>query len=179
MENMNVRAMPPPHQNWGCLLGGVAFAGSFLAVGLGLFYVGWIGPRRAMDEVEPWIETPCAILESRLRPPNSPAARNTHSVLEIRYRYEFAGNHHESDRIGPWRERDARIELQKKAIQDYPVGKSTVCYVNPADPSQAVLERDHPFNKWLWFGSALFTIAGIAGLIVVVVGSWPRRSAHS
>lgn len=50
-------------------------------------------------------------------------------------------------------------------MRRYPKGKETVCYVNPADPSQAVLVREWSGTLWLGLLPLVFVAIGLGGVL--------------
>jgi hypothetical protein len=114
---------------------------------------------RAMHQ---WPEVPCVILsseiEQRVHDPQSPR--------EFRHRvsfgYEWQGEARSSERLSlrgsPWSSKQGLIE---KRAADYPVGGSSTCRVNPADPDFAVLKPDSLAPGYsIWF-PGLFVIGGL------------------
>jgi hypothetical protein len=90
-----------------------------------------------------WAETPATLLQARLEVHHDDSTTYRPTA---RYRYDFNGQryvndrvvlHGGSDNIGSYqRDRGAELERILKA------GGETVCYVDPADPAQAMLFRD-------------------------------------
>lgn len=118
-----------------------------------------------------WAQVPCLVLqaevaERRIAPNVAPDFR-----LGVLYRYEYAGKDYESDRWGlrgsmPRSERQAVEAL----IRQYPVGSRQTCWVNPQDPSMAVLKPDSRAAGYsLWF-PALFFLGGVG----MMFGAWKK-----
>ena len=120
--------------------------GAFFLLGCGLVYgLVWI-PVRGILDARQWPAVPCIVLSSEVESHNT--SDSTTYKVNIRYRYEFNGRPFENDRydfmIGWTSGRDG-----KQAIVDrLSPGTRTVCYVNPADSTEAVLERG--FTPALW-----------------------------
>ena len=92
-----------------------------------------------------WPEVPCTILGTATVQEKHGTAPHTHTVqiLRIRYRYEWNGVAHESDRFstnenGPTVDRASEREHWKSI---YRPGGTSTCRVNPADPEDAVLHE--------------------------------------
>jgi hypothetical protein len=92
-----------------------------------------------------WQETPCRIVDLG---------------RTLRYDYEWDGHTYSSNQydLGPFG-RGVRENFQK-IKQDTPIGSETVCYVNPADPHQAVLS--HKLKSGYFFG------VGAGGFIFLI-----------
>jgi len=152
------------------------------AVGLALCLISglflWLMGRsflRARDMTQ-WPQVPCLVLRSevaerRIGPNVTPDYR-----LSVLYRYEFAGKDYESDR---WGLRGSMPRSERQAVEEltlqYPTGSKQICWVNPQNPSMAVLKLDSRAAGYsLWF-PALFFLGGVGR----VVGAWKNSSPSS
>ncbi|MEN1682121.1 MAG: DUF3592 domain-containing protein [Planctomycetota bacterium] len=85
-----------------------------------------------------WVETPAMLTELKLK-------RGETQRVIAEYNYEFAGAKYTSDRVGLDDTADNVSSLHKKLYNRLnarkKVGEHVTCYVNPSDPSQAVLDR--------------------------------------
>lgn len=155
----------------GCL---VLFFLVFLLFGGGFLYGFFVRPVLGILAAKNWPEVPCTILTSEVKTHRG-SDGNTYSVA-ITYAYEFDGRDYESSRyhfLGGSSSGHAR----KQAVVDrLPPGTRTVCYVNPADPSQSVLERG--LTPDLWFGliPLVFVLIGAVGS-VYGFRQWRRSTA--
>ncbi len=136
---------------------------------------------RAMQS---WVETPATLIEADLKETHDGDGGSTDQVT-ARYRYEFRGKayqgdrvslHGGSDNIGSY-QRDRARELERIEAG----AKRLPCYVDPANPAQAVLFRDlRPglLAMKLVFG---LVFGGVGfGLLVGAVAGWriERRQAR-
>jgi len=117
----------------GCLiLFGLVFGGMGLA-----FFV--FLAKQALDEAATyqWTETPCTIRSFEIR--DNVNEENPFS-LEVQYAYEFGGQTYTSTRYAL---QDSRYEKYEKLAlkRNRFLSDGAVCYVNPEDPSSAVLDR--------------------------------------
>ena len=120
-----------------------------------------------------WTETPCTVLESL-----SESGGNGNWRLRVRYRYETGGRTHESRRW-TWDDTDESCLVDGIAKRDellarYAPGAAATCWVDPADPARASLERAS-------VGGSLAAIAFCSLFVLVGLGiaasAWrPRRS---
>ena len=128
-----------------------------------------------------WVRTPATIISSQF---DSKMARSSGSDSDTIYRanivYEYwyddimyRGNRYDVAESGGYS--NAGVDEMRQAVQKYPVGKSTYCWVNPDNPSEAILERTLMTQRFLtWAGfPLLFIFAGIS-IIVSGIGR-PRR----
>lgn len=152
----------------GCML--YPFFGMFLLIGSVGTYFFLVLALQEHFAVQKWVETPCVILESKFQ------RDDKQFKVNVTYEYEVAGelfqgnqfrspNHIEKERISRsdkhWRE-----QLKK--------GNRTVCYVDPDDPSSAVLDRKFSYFMLLGAIPLVFVAIGLGGLIAA-----PRMIAAS
>ena len=111
-------------------------------------------------ETRSWMEVPCTIIDNSTE--ESGDRTNSEYRLYLRYLYTTDGTTHTGTR---WRRksyqghRAAEISMksahwdQVEALRDkYPSGTHTVCYVNPTDASDAVLEHETRAALYaIWF----------------------------
>lgn len=109
-----------------------------------------------------WQQVPCRVLASMVEC-HSDSDGSTYSA-DIFYTYSFGGREYGSNRYhfmgGSSSGRAGKVAL----VARYPAGRETVCYVNPRDPTLAVLERG-------W--QMLYLVALIPlGIVAVVLLIW-------
>ena len=118
-----------------------------------------------------WTETPCTITASGIVEgqfsENSPVTWG--SGLE--YRYQFNGTFWTGTHIRRIEGATPHRERAEGKQAKYPPGLQTVCYVNPANPSEAVLEHDTRAAIYTVWWPLLFAVGG-AGM---VWSAWFRR----
>lgn len=138
------------------------------ALGLVLALIGtlfvWLLGRSYLRarQMHQWPEIPCTILASeievRVHDPQSPTEYR-HRVI---YGYNWQGEARSSERFSlrgsPWSSKRGLIE---KRAADFPVGGSSRCRINPADPDFAVLKPDSLAPGYsIWF-PGLFVVGGL------------------
>lgn len=136
--------------------------------GLSLVLIGgvfvWLMGRSFLraQEMRSWPEVECVILASdldeRRHDENSPLEYR----LNVVFGYEWAGEARTGDRLSlrgsPW---SSKRVLSEQRAAEYPVGATSTCRVNPADPGLAVLKPDSLGPGYsIWFPS-LFVIGGL------------------
>ena len=117
-----------------------------------------------------WTETPCTILESSSEP-----AGNGDWRVRVRYRYEADGRAFES---ADWRWGDdsnvvAGIAKRDELLARYAPGAAATCWVDPAHPDRASLERASLGGHLA--GMAFFSLFVLAGLGLAASAWLPKR----
>ncbi len=116
-----------------------------------------------------WVATPCKVLRAEVRQHDNDE-RITFSVY-ILYQYEFNGQTYRCDRYAFVTESSGICQSEARIAEQYRAAVNPVCYVNPNDPSEAVLKRGfHPKLLRAFFLLALLLI-GVGGLIGVFRGT--------
>jgi hypothetical protein len=157
---------------------GKLFGSLFFLVffGMGLFFlvmlVGevWkqVGPRF-------WTETPCRMLESDVVPNEKRSPKPY--LLKVRYAYEAGGREHVGDvyRVGESAFK-SRAEAEELA-ERHGAGVEAVCYVDPNDPSKAVLAHGIPWIGLMIFLPLIFVLVGAVGVYAMwKTGSKPKEN---
>lgn len=138
--------------------------GAFLVV-LGLVFTYWLfmAGEKAMI-TRHWTPTSCLILSSGTKEEqfseNSPVTWRT----EFDYRYTFAGSVYHGTKLKRIEGPSPHREKAESAAAAYPAGMETTCYVNPAQPGEAVLEHSTKGAFYTLWWPMLFTVGG-AGMI--------------
>lgn len=150
----------------------VFFFGLFALVGGVLFYFVTVRTMLLYFAARSWPETSCEIISSSVgshtsTESGSGSSRNRTSTtysVDITYRYKVGGREYRSDRYeimgGSSSGRAGKAEVTAR----YPVGSKAICYVNPQDPTDALLNRD--LSPFILIGliPGLFLLVGVAGL---------------
>ena len=149
----------------------LVFLGLFLVIIGGAFtLLMWLSFQRA-NTTRQWDELPCVIESSTVTERQLPG----HS-LEYQWQVEYSYSVGEVQRKGTkqslrgskWTSKDEKIEV---LLENYPEARKTVCYVNPENSAQAILEHDSRGAGYsIWF-PMLFAIGGV-GMIVGALRKW-------
>jgi hypothetical protein len=139
----------------------------FLIIGSVFLYVLLIQPVWGMVEASGWEETPCTILTSKLE---KHWGENGESFrIAISYEYDFHGKTLRSDRYDfVVLTSNTNVEHRQAIVKDHPPGKRTRCYVNPANPTEAVLNRGWTSEMWWGLFPLPFVLVGAGGLFYAV-----------
>ncbi len=150
------------------------FFALFAAVGLSIFFT-WSYPKhQESHSSKHWVETPATVIWGKVR--ETHGDDGTTYAVDLFYRYQFENITHHSNR---WRlvESSSSGRQSKQATVDaHPPGSSTVCYVNPEAPWQAVLQRELGMELLLLAIPLLFAIFGIAGMIGTTLWKAPSST---
>jgi len=129
-----------------------------------------------------WVEMPCTVVSSEIEMQRGHGRRKQqHWYIRVVFSYEFDGRRFESDRYdfndGGG---SSAIAWKQQVIRDLPAGKVTTCFVNPRDPSNAVLTRDWTPDMWFAAIPLSLMLVGVIGFMFLlrqIVVS--RRSENS
>lgn len=157
----------------GCSGGcGLALFGTiFLIAGLIVGYFLIFQPLYGVLSARSWDETPCTIRSSELE--INRGGENDSYVIAITYDYEYDGQPYVGDRYHfAIDNTNTNRQWKRRIVNEHPVGHQTVCYVNPEDPQESVIERG--FTREMWWG--LFPLPFIAvGLGVILFGVFKKK----
>jgi Protein of unknown function (DUF3592) len=116
-----------------------------------------------------WVAVPCTILESRVGESHSDGS--TTYRVEVRYRYQFDATALEAGTGGQFYESDiydvthgmssSGRGSKEDIVRTLPPGTETTCYVNPNNPSEAILVRNFPDTWWVGLLTLIFPLAGL------------------
>lgn len=139
-------------------LAGIGFA--VAAVGAVFVYLLWSSFSQA-SSTRTWTETPCLVIRSAVKERSAEYISKEYS-WNVEYLYEFGDESFSSKfykpRAAKWKSTNKHV---KALINEYPEGEKALCYVNPAEPSQAILEHDSKAAGYsIWF-PMLFVVGGL------------------
>jgi Protein of unknown function (DUF3592) len=144
----------------GCL---AAFFGLFALVGGVATWFVTIRPLVGLVAARSWVETPCTILASQVA--ESSDSDGTTYKVDVRYSYVFAGGEHRSERYDFFDAYSSGYQGKADVVARYPPGARTVCYVNPADPSEAVIDRSPAPRYLVGLVPLVFLFIGVGGIV--------------
>lgn len=156
----------------GCL---AVFFLFFLAVGLGAFWSLAVDPTLRTLAARSWPDVPCTIVSSAVIA-HEGGDGATYEIA-IRYRYEFGGKTYEGQRYSFFGVPSSGRAGKERVVRRYPPGLETVCFVNPADPSEAVLTRELGGGAAVGLFALPFILVGAGGLWYALVAG-PRARAR-
>ncbi len=150
--------------------GGRIFGSLFFLVflGMGLLFCVFIGREVYLGaKTYSWQPAECVILESRV----DEEGKGEHPYrFQVRYEYQWQGKAYGSEK---WSQQDRAFsdyaDAQRLSAK-YPLDSKTTCYVNPAYPSETLLERPALWMGLLFFLPLIFVAIGAIGLVAM----WSR-----
>ncbi|HZW29579.1 MAG TPA: DUF3592 domain-containing protein [Isosphaeraceae bacterium] len=118
-----------------------------------------------------WRATPCVIQSGVVRPEfHGGLISFTAHWPDLVYRYEVGGvayrsNTYNASALGsPW------YYGARGVVRRHPPGMRATCYVNPADPSEAVLDRTPSGTQWFGVWPLILAVLGGWGIVIAVTG---------
>jgi len=158
----------------------------FFLVGAGLLYGFGIRPALKILDSQNWAPTPCVVESSEVR--SHPGESTTYSI-EINFRYTFDDQPYTSNRYHFSSTTSSSGRKSKQAvIARHPPGSETICYVNPAAPHEAVIDRGWQWELLIFGGFAsIFLLVGGLGMLFAgrlnhsknPVATMPKTEPHS
>ncbi|OHB63016.1 MAG: hypothetical protein A2Y77_10725 [Planctomycetes bacterium RBG_13_62_9] len=116
-----------------------------------------------------WVPTPCRVLRAEVRSHDSDDG-TTYSVY-ILYQYEFDGRTYPpSDRYDFMGGSSSGYKSKARIVAQYESAANPICYVNPRDPSQAVLKRGFHAKLLLALFPLPFLLIGLLGIVHTIRG---------
>lgn len=157
--NESISDKDSDEMTFGGRIGMALFFSVFFLMGSGFLVGFFILPVYRMASSSGWPETPCTVIESEVWSHDSDDG-TTYSV-NILYEYKFDGTTYRSNRYTFMTGSSSGYNGKKQVVDAHPPGRKTVCYVNPDDPHEAVLDR----------GASTTMLFGLIPLVFVVVGA--------
>lgn len=152
---------------------GVILFGGFTLMGSALVYALLVHPVLRVWAARSWHQTDCRIVSGQVVY-HSGNKGPTYSV-EIVFKYHVGGQHYQSRHYDFMEGSTSGYDDKQAVVDRYPPGMRTVCYVNPSDPTDAVLDRDYPHDMWFGFVALIFPLIGIGGFACM----WLKPPASS
>ncbi|MFV2073494.1 MAG: DUF3592 domain-containing protein [Thermoanaerobaculales bacterium] len=147
----------------------------FVVIGGSLFIAIFILPMIRLVRATSWPEVPCTVISSTVRSQSSDDGA-TYSV-DILYEYEFSGRTWRSNRYNFLDVSSSGYANKKEIVDRHPPGANRICWVNPGDPTDAVLDRAFHAYYLLGLLPLIFVLAG--GALVAVSQKMTPKSRGS
>ncbi len=155
--------------------GGDRPAGAVGKLGLSLFFLLFFG-MGSLSEIlilhqfgqalgqRSWKKVPCTIVSSEVQERND---LKEPYAFAVRYRYEYGGQTYTGSAFKRGYSGSDKYSTTQQLVQKYPSGRNSFCYVNRADPGQAVLKRDSIAIGLVLFFPLIFVVIGAGGTYFV------------
>jgi hypothetical protein len=141
------------------------FFGIFFFAGLGFGLPFFVLPLWHMAEARNWPRVPGRILSSEVQS-HSGRKGPTYSV-EVAYRYTVAGRSYTAGRYQFMSGSSSGYERKAAIVARLRPGTAVFCYVNPADPTDAVIERGFTPELWIGLVPLVFMAIGAGGMVAM------------
>ncbi|MBN1507074.1 MAG: DUF3592 domain-containing protein [Sedimentisphaerales bacterium] len=145
-----------------------AIFGLFAIAGGAMLYPLGIRPIARTIDAESWVATPCKVLQAEVRSHDGDDS-TTYSV-HILYQYECNGRTYKCDRYDFIGGSSSGYKGKAHVVEQYRTATDPVCYVNPENPSQAVLKRGFHAKLLLALFPLPFLLVGVGGLVRTIRG---------
>lgn len=156
-------------QGSGCL---VLFGLVFALIGGVAFWFLFVRPLSRFVAAQSWQETPAVIAESQVL--ESSDSDSTTYKADVHFTYTFEGREYRSNRYNFLDAYSSGREGKEEIVAYYSPGLHTVCWVNPEDPSEAVLKRDFSLTYLIGLFPLLFLLVGV-GIMWAGVGGGRKK----
>jgi len=139
------------------------FFSFFLLIGSVATYFVLVQPLMGILSARNWPAVTCNIISSDVQ--RHRGSKSTTYSVDILYSYEFNGREFRSNRYGFMTGSSSGYKGKSEIAARYRPGSQSVCYVNPRDPGEAVLERGFTAGLWLGLIPLVFVLVGAGGII--------------
>lgn len=138
----------------------------FFLLSTGFLYALTLRPLLHMAEARHWTETPCVIDSSEIGYHHGDDS--TSYSIDITYHYTRAGQPYTSKRYDFALAATPGLKRKQVIVDRYKPGTETVCFVNPAAPAEAVLDRG--WRPEMALGALGLVFAVVTGLGMIFTG---------
>jgi hypothetical protein len=171
------------NERWGCFFAALAFGILSLLAGVGSLYYVIVGPLLSMRAAADWAEVPCIIRESSVEHHTGGRVGDTDKgfySIRVKYDYRYKGQEYTSERYDLYDISTGEVEWKKAVVKKIPPGTETICFVNPDNPSEAVLSRARNVGYVTAIPGVLFLLLGLFCVYLLIFGRLlPRRGPPS
>jgi len=151
------------------------FFAVFLLAGLGFGLI-FLFPAINVVKALSWDPVDCEILTSSVA---SHSGDSTTYSIEVSYRYDFDGVEYTGDRYEFLGGSSSGYDGKKAKVDALPVGSVATCYVDPGDPTEAVLYRGLSWPYLFILLPLVFVVIGGGGLLWALTGSRLKSRAEA
>ncbi len=161
---MNTMQKSITSKSAGSRIAGILFGLLFFGVGFLFCWMMAISPLLNVINSKDWIEADCVITSSKVHT-NRSSDGDTYKI-EISFSYELEGRNYRSDTYDFNISSSSGYDGKAKIVARYPVGSKKTCWINPEDPTHAVLSRKVPGIVYFVIPfTSIFMIIGLTALL--------------
>jgi hypothetical protein len=114
-----------------------------------------------------WPQAECTIAKSSVG--SHRGEDGTTYSIDIEFDYEYLDQRFHSDKYSFFSGSSSGSSGKHEVVRRYPVGSKHNCYVNPSEPSMAVLNREATTAMYIGLFTLLFVFIGGGGIIGVLI----------
>lgn len=144
----------------GGVIGVRIFGSVFIVVGLLATWFLAIKPTLEARAAQSWDEVPCRIKEASVASSRGSKGGYTYSIRVI-YDYKYRGKTYTGDRYDFSTGSSSSRGWREEAVAAIRANPSPICYVNPADPMDAVLLPEAGNDRWFGLIPLVFFFVGM------------------
>ncbi len=152
----------------------------FVVVGAAIFWFLSVKPLSKVMAAQTWPPVPCMVIESHVEESSDSDGTTYKAVVTSSYSYQ--GRDYRAARYDFTNFLSSGYEGKAAVVARYPPGTWAECYVNPQDPTEAVLHRSPSARYLVGLFGLLFMLPGLFGVIWVlraVAGVGGRKEAYT
>jgi hypothetical protein len=150
----------------------IVLCSMFALLGAAMLYPFGIRPVMKAFDAEKWQQTSCRIISGEVKTHRGSKGGRTYSI-EIVYDYEFAGRKYRGDKYYFVGGSSSGYSNKARIVDEYKNAANPVCFVNPDNPSEAVLVRGFRAELLFGFLFLVFMLVGIGGVIATIKKTSP------
>jgi hypothetical protein len=151
------------------------FFSVFLTVGVLATYSFSLKPWLGVWAARTWVPVTCQILSSEVK---SHSGESTTYSVAISYAYTYDGREYTGSRYNFTTGASSGRKAKKEIVARHPEGTETLCYVNPDNPQEAVIERSRVRDWGFGLIPLVFVLVGAGGVWFAIMGPRKKPGAH-
>jgi Protein of unknown function (DUF3592) len=160
-SSLSAQAVPAKNKS-----AGIVKCSFFLLIGGVALYFLFLHPMSKVIVARSWPAVPCNIISNAVK--SHSGSKGTTYSINIFYSYDFNGHPHKSNAYDFMSGSSSGYAGKQAVVSQYPSGTKAICYVNPNDPTEAVLMRGQSSMMWFALIPLVFVAIGGGGLIAVL-----------
>ncbi len=151
------------------------FFGVFLVVGVLATYSLALKPWLGVWAARTWVPVEASIVSSEVR---SHSGDSTTYSVAITYAYTYDGRKYVGSRYDFTSGSSSGRQAKKDIVARHPAGGKKLCYVNPDNPQESVIERARVRDWGFGLIPLVFVLVGAGGVWFAITGPRKKPGAH-
>lgn len=141
----------------------ILFGFMFFSIGLVITYIMLIRPLIGIWNARDWVETPCRVISAEVGVHDGDEG-NTYSV-DIVYKYTVDEKQYRADRYDFMGGSSSGRRTKQAIVDQYRNAADSVCYVDPDNPSESVLQRSLTAKNLIGLFPLIFVGVGMGVMV--------------